>query len=220
MRDSLRTISEGVVEALDRAPELLVTVGGLGPTHDDMTLRGLGKALGKPLAVNERALKAIENKYGAMDERASLTRYRKKMAMLPSGGEPLPNPVGTAPGVLTRTGQTRIISLPGVPEEMKAIFKGSVAPILRIPGISSPHEAYVLLVGIIESALAPVLERTQRRFPNLYFKSHPKGRETGIRSLIQLHVYAVSNKKDRTVNEGIAFLVKSLTSLSKSLGGR
>ncbi len=212
MRDSLQTVSQGVVEALHRAPDLLFTVGGLGPTHDDMTLRGLSIALRMPLVLSAKALKTIEKKYEVMDERTRLTRYRKKMAMLPRGSEPLPNPIGTAPGVLTKTGRTLIVSLPGVPEEMKAIFKGSVVPILRGPGISSPHEAYVVVVGMVESALAPFLEHAQRRFPGLYFKSHPKGRETGVRSLIRLHIYTIGGKKDGTINEGIKFLVKSLAS--------
>ncbi len=216
VRDSLDAISKGVMEALERAPRLLVTLGGLGPTHDDMTLRGLSVAIGKPLVLNETALEAVQKKYERTDKPANLTRYRRKMAMLPKGAQPLPNPVGTAPGVLTKIGQTTIFSFPGVPEEMKAIFKLSVIPILSKPGVQSPREAFITLVGIIESALAPVLEQTQRMFPGLYFKSHPKGRETGIRSLIQLHIYTLGNQKGGAIEEAMAFLLKGLTAQSQS----
>src|SRR6266851_452469 len=128
VRDSLKSIRDSVVEALDRSPELLITVGGLGPTYDDMT----------------------------MEQPAVLTVHRKKMAMLPRGAKPLPNPAGTAPGVMFRARGTTIMSFPGVPTELKAIFKASVIPILRRSCAPTPSELYVMMVGIVESALAPI----------------------------------------------------------------
>jgi nicotinamide-nucleotide amidase len=211
LRDSLTAISYGVEEAIKRRPALLITIGGLGPTHDDMTLKGLARALHTPLVVNSQALTMIQTRYRRMVAPPSLTSYRTKMAMLPKGGSPLPNPVGTAPGVLVRTGHTTIVSLPGVPEEMKAIFKTSILPILRKSGKPAPTEAYVRLVGIIESALAPVLKDAQRKFPGLYFKSHPKGRETGVRSLIQLHIYTVGEREKRRINQAVAYVLNRLS---------
>jgi len=210
LRDSLTAISQGVKEAIKRKPALLITIGGLGPTYDDMTLRGLSKAVRKPLVVNSQALAMIQARYRRIAVPARLTSYRKKMAMLPKGGSPLPNPVGTAPGVLVRTGHTMIVSLPGVPEEMKAIFKTSILPILRKSSKPTPTEAYVKLVGIIESALAPVLKDAQRKFPGLYFKSHPKGRETGVRSLIQLHIYTVGENDRTRISQAVAYVLDRL----------
>ncbi len=210
LRDSLETIRQGVQEALGRKPELLITVGGLGPTHDDMTLKGVALALGKPLVLNRKALDTIKKHYRGMEGSLVLTTYRRKMATLPAGAEPLPNPVGTAPGVLAKLDGTTIISLPGVPAEMKAIFKQSVVPLLQRQCAGPPREAYVRLAGIIESALAPVLDRAQRRFPGLYFKSHPKGKETGVRSLIQLHVYSIDTKSEGRIGEAVAFIIKNL----------
>lgn len=211
LRDSLTAISQGVKEVIKRQPALLITIGGLGPTHDDMTLKGVANALHKPLVVNSQALTMIEARYERMAVPVHLTRYRKKMAMLPKGGNPLPNPVGTAPGVLVRTGHTMIVSLPGVPEEMKAIFKTSILPILRKSSKPTPTEAYVRLVGIIESALAPVLKDAQQKFPGLYFKSHPKGRETGVRSLIQLHIYTVGEKDKTRISQAVAYVLDRLS---------
>ncbi|HEY5620546.1 MAG TPA: molybdopterin-binding protein [Candidatus Bathyarchaeia archaeon] len=210
LRDSLETIRQGVQEALGRRPKLLITVGGLGPTHDDMTLKGVALALGKPLVLNRKALDTIKKHYRGMEGSLVLTAYRRKMATLPVGAEPLPNPVGTAPGVLAKLDGTTIISLPGVPAEMKAIFKQSVVPLLQRQRAGPPREAYVRLAGIIESALAPVLDRAQRRFPGLYFKSHPKGKETGVRSLIQLHVYSTDTKSEGRIGEAVAFIIKNL----------
>lgn len=210
LRDSLVEISEGLREAVKRGPDLVITVGGLGPTHDDMTVKGVGLAVKRPLVPNREALEAIKRHYRRMDEPTTLTKYRRKMATLPRGSKPLVNPVGTAPGVLTRSRKTVIVSLPGVPQEMKAIFKGSIIPVLERVSSERPQEATIRLAGVIESALAPVLDRTQRNFRGLYFKSHPRGREAGARSLIEVHVYNVEGRSEGAINDAIIYLVRNL----------
>jgi molybdenum cofactor synthesis domain-containing protein len=211
LRDSLAAIKDGITGALRRKPDLLITLGGLGPTHDDMTLKGIALALNKGLALNPEALAMVKARYNAMEASTGLTRFRRKMATLPEGAQPLPNPIGTAPGVTIKVGTTRLVSLPGVPSEMKAIFNGSIVPTLRSSRTEAPEEASIGLVGIIESALAPALDRTRRAFPGLYFKSHPRGREGGIRSLIQLHVYSVDPDSRAKLDNAIAYLLRELS---------
>jgi nicotinamide-nucleotide amidase len=211
LRDSLAAIKEGVTGALRRNPDLLITLGGLGPTHDDMTLKGVANALGKTLELNPKAFAMVKARYDALEASTGVTRFRRKMATLPEGTQPLPNPVGTAPGITIKIGSTRLVSLPGVPSEMKAIFTGSVIPMLKESKAEAPKEVSVGLVGIIESALAPVLDRTRKAFPGLYFKSHPRGREGGIRSLIQLHVYSVEPESRTKLDKAIAYLLRELS---------
>ncbi len=210
LRDSLAAIKGCVLEAMNRKPTLLFTVGGLGPTHDDMTLQGLGRALQRPLTINHEALRYISEKYASLDRVPTMTGFRRKMAMLPRGSDALPNPVGTAPGVLTKVGRTTIISLPGVPSEMKGIFTQSVVPILRRSGTKQPMEDRVRIVGVFESSLAPILAQAHRKFPGLYFKSHPMGRETGVRSLIELHVYTIGDGDVGMVRDALSFVVREL----------
>jgi len=211
LRDSLPAIKDGVTSALRRKPNLLITIGGLGPTHDDMTLKGVALAFNKRLVLNAKALSMVKVRYRALESSTGLTRFRKKMATLPEGAEPLHNPVGTAPGVTIKVGTTRIVSLPGVPSEMKAIFTASVIPMLRASKRDAPEEVSIGLVGIIESALAPALDRTRKAFPGLYFKSHPRGREGGIRSLIQLHVYSVDPDSQAKLDNAIVYLLRQLS---------
>jgi len=211
LRDSLPAIKDGVTGALRRKPDLLITLGGLGPTHDDMTLRGVALALHRRLVLNSEAFAMVKTRYNALEASTGLTRFRRKMATLPEGADPLSNPVGTAPGVTIKVGTTRIVSLPGVPSEMKAIFTGSVIPMLRASKGQAPEEVSIELVGIIESALAPALDRTRKAFPGLYFKSHPRGREGGIRSLIQLHVYTVDPDSRAKLDNAIAYLLRELS---------
>ena len=211
LRDSLAAIKDGVDSALRRKPDLLITLGGLGPTHDDMTLKGIALALNKRLVINAEALAMVRARYNALEASTGLTQFRRKMATLPEGAEPLPNPVGTAPGVTIKVGMTRLVSLPGVPSEMRAIFTGSVISMLEDSNGDAPKEVSIGLVGIIESALAPALDRTRRAFPGLYFKSHPRGREGGIRSLIQLHVYSVDPASRTKLDNAIAYLLRELS---------
>jgi molybdenum cofactor synthesis domain-containing protein len=189
LRDSPEAIVSGIRESLRRRPLVLITLGGLGPTHDDMTRAGVAKALRRPLKLNKEALHLVEEHYRRLESRPKLTKYRTKMATLPRGATPLPNPVGTAPGVMVKQSGTTMFSLPGVPSEMKSIFRTSIVPYLKSFSVKGPRELQFRIAGIIESALAPILDEARRAFPGLYFKSHPRGRETGPRPLILLQIY-------------------------------
>ena len=214
LRDTVVAIGNGVRESVRRTPTILVTIGGLGPTHDDMTLKGIARALRRPLILNGSALDMIRKRYKEIEGSPPLTTQRKKMATLPKGADPVPNPIGTAPGVMTRSGRTRIFSLPGVPSEMKAIFNQSIGPVLGSSRTGPPQEAYLFLAGIVESALAHVLSRAQRKFPGLYFKSHPRGKETGVSPLVQLHIYTLHPRAKGKIPNAAAYLLSSLSRLS------
>ncbi|WP_330632417.1 competence/damage-inducible protein A [Halocatena halophila] len=93
--------------------DAVVVTGGLGPTHDDCTIEGVGAAFGKPLESNPAVAKWLdENGEYAGDELVAGTTE------LPAGAEPLHNEVGVAPGCVIN----EVYVLPGVPEEMKAMF--------------------------------------------------------------------------------------------------
>ncbi len=216
LRDSLDSIKSGVRESLKRNPSVLITIGGLGPTHDDMTLAGMSRALNKPTRLNREALQLVKDHYQRLESKPKLTKYRTKMATLPQGSAPLPNPVGTAPGVKIQQSSTTIFSLPGVPSEMKAIFRSSVIPYLESFHATRPREIEVRIIGIIESALAPVLDQARKIYPKLYFKSHPRGRETGIRPLILLHIYNIEPGGEEGISEAAAYVMAQLA----QIGGR
>ena len=210
LRDSLDAIKSGVRGSLKRNPTVLITIGGLGPTHDDMTLAGISRALNKPVRVNKEALQLVKDHYRRLENKPKLTKYRTKMATLPQGSTPLPNPVGTAPGVKMRESGTTLFSLPGVPSEMKSIFRDSIIPYLESLHAERPKQIEFRITGIIESALAPVLDRARKIYPKLYFKSHPRGRETGIRPLIQLHIYNIEPEGEEEIARAAAYVMQQL----------
>jgi len=187
--DNLTTISTGVRESLRRRPEFLIITGGIGPTFDDMTLRGVAKGLRRRLTVNREAVGLIRNHYARRFGRRSmhLTKARLKMAQIPVGAVPLLNPVGTAPAVLLTAKQTEIFCLPGVPSEAKTIFLASILAKVRAKaGGRSYVESWLRISGIYESSLAPIIDRVMKHTPGVYIKSHPRGIENK-RANIELH---------------------------------
>jgi nicotinamide-nucleotide amidase len=215
LRDSPDSIVLGIRESIGRRPMVLITLGGLGPTHDDMTLAGVSRALDRPLRLNKDALRLVEEHYRRLEIPPRLTKYRSKMATLPRGGVPMPNPIGTAPGVMIRESRTTMFSLPGVPSEMKAIFRDSIIPFLESFSSSRPNELQFKIAGIIESALAPILDKARRTYPGLYFKSHPRGKETGVRPLILLHIYSTEPASANKVSEAAEYIVRLVSGLRK-----
>src|SRR3989304_5317308 len=191
--DEVEEIASAVREALQRKPQFVITTGGLGPTFDDKTLEGIAKALNRKLEIDQQALKMVEKKYQKyMEEgrikKVELTPPRVKMTKLPTDAEPLPNPIGTAPGVITKSEGRTIIALPGVPSEMEAIFDESVKPLLkREVGNATFYETSLAVDGIIESDMAPLIDRTMHDNPYAYIKPHP-GHTGEDKPHLELHI--------------------------------
>ena len=221
--DDVNEIANAVCEALNRKTKFIITTGGLGPTFDDKTLEGIAKALNRKLEVNEKALKMVREKYetyfkeGKM-ERVELTPARVKMATLPEGAEPLPNPVGTAPRVIIDMEGTFLIALPGVPPEMEAIFEESVAPLLKKEaGELTFFETSMYADGIMESALAPLIDKTMHDNQYVYVKSHPKGEER--KPHIEIH-FSTTVKSSKTAKNRLGKAIIELSELVQKDGGK
>ncbi len=150
---------------------LVVSSGGLGPTFDDMTLDGFAKTTGQKLRINDAALSMIKEKYHGIE----LTEERIKMARIPDRSEPVPNPVGTAPGIYYDNGAVIVIILPGVPPEMNAILE-SLRDRIRQKDVHYYDES-VIIAGIMESEFAPVISMLMKKHPCVYIKSHPRNIE-------------------------------------------
>ena len=221
--DDIDEISGVIQEAVQRSPRFLLTTGGLGPTFDDKTLEGLAKALGRRIEVNEEALKMVKEKYlsyvqeGRM-EVAELTPHRVKMAKLPEGSGPLYNQVGTAPAVVAEHENVTIIALPGVPSEMKSIFDESVASVLKkaAHGVTF-FETSIEATKVIESEMAPLIDKVMHSNPHVYIKSHPKGAERVPR--IEFHL-STTAKDSSTARKHVSNALIQLTELIQEKGGK
>jgi len=220
--DDLEEIAAAVRETLKRKPCFIIVTGGLGPTFDDKTLEGVALGLNLKLEENEEALKMIKAKYeryvaeGRMKE-YEMTPHRIKMGRLPEGAKPLPNPVGTAPGVLLEHEDVKMVMLPGVPQEMKSIFDESIAPMIReMAGDLTFYEVSLEVRNLPESELAPILDVVMHDNPYIYVKSHPKAAEKIPH--LELH-FSTTSDDSKVARQRIGRAVIQISEMIKKKGG-
>lgn len=219
--DDLEVVAEALRAALARQPRVILTAGGLGPTADDLTLAAVAKGVGVPLQLHEQAREMIRQSYDDLHtlgvlEVGGLTPAREKMAWLPEGARTLVNPVGTAPGVLLQVGVTTIISLPGVPPELKGIFSSSMQPFLRetLEGGLSVLQTLTVQCND-ESLLEPVLSRVAPAHPGVYIKSLA----TRPGEMAELDIFVTATGSDQaTVHKLIDAALKDLKTGMTTLG--
>jgi molybdenum cofactor synthesis domain-containing protein len=163
--DDIGRIGEAV-GALRAACDYLFTTGGIGPTHDDITVDAIAAALGVPVVVHPKARAALEAHYAT---RGGLTEARLRMARVPEGAELIENPMSGAPGIRLND----IFILAGVPHIatlMLEALSGQLAggrPLLSTTiGCWAP-----------ESEVADVLGETERAHPGCQIGSYPFFRE-------------------------------------------
>jgi molybdenum cofactor synthesis domain-containing protein len=223
VQDLVDEIARAICEAFERKPQFIVTSGGLGPTFDDKTLQGLAKALDRKLAINQKALAMVTAKYVEYVKKRKLpqgemTPARVKMATLPEKTEPIQNPVGTAPGVRANFEETVLFALPGVPSEMEAIFTQTIVPLLKkAVGDRVFCERSLFLEDIMESQLAPLIDKVMAANRGVYVKSHPLGAEN--RPHIEIHL-TIAAKEEEKPKEMLEKAMRELASLVEENGGK
>lgn len=223
VRDEVEEISHAVQETVERKPKFVITTGGLGPTFDDKTLKGIAKAFNCKLKVNSEALEMVKKRYNAyveqgIIEKFELTSPREKMAKLPENSVPFFNPVGTAPGVMIKRKNTTLIALPGVPNEMKGIFENSLAPLLKkASGGMTFFEASIYTRCVGESKIASLIERVMHDNPHVYVKSHPKGGEKIPR--IEFH-FSTTAKDSEVARQRVSRALLQLSEMIQKRGGK
>jgi nicotinamide-nucleotide amidase len=126
--DNLQRIGDAIRIALSRA-DVVITCGGLGPTIDDMTRQGVADATDRSLEFKQELLDQITARFSRF--RVSMTENNRRQAHVPANALVIENPVGTAPSFVVEHNGKIVISLPGVPREMKYLMEHAVIPYLR-----------------------------------------------------------------------------------------
>ncbi len=162
--DEPATIAEAITRAMERA-DVVITTGGLGPTHDDITRDAVVDAFDRPLELNAKALDTLKQFFAVRGR--ELTKINEEQAMLPRGAEGVPNPVGTAPGIHLVVDGRHFYALPGVPAEMRAMITESIIPFLKT--LTVPKTAYGTLytTGVPESNLYEIVRPVLDQFPSV-----------------------------------------------------
>ncbi len=156
-----RTLREELREA-----DIIITVGGLGPTKDDVTRPVIAEELGLNLNVNEKLLTRIRDylsrRHVNIPEEAMRTQ-----AMVPDKATILPNNNGTAPGLWCKSADKAVIMLPGPPRELEPMFEQSVLPGLRQHSPPDVVTTTIHTCGMPESRLAEQVEGILEDFPQV-----------------------------------------------------
>lgn len=126
--DNVGRIVDAIKHALTRA-DVIITTGGLGPTVDDVTREAVARAAGRDLVLDDQLLEQIRARFGKWGSPMSENNVRQ--AYIPRGALPVENPVGTAPCFIVEHEGHYVISLPGVPREMKYMMETRILPWLR-----------------------------------------------------------------------------------------
>ncbi len=150
--DDERDMEEAFRRALERAEAVVIT-GGIGPTEDDITRKVIAKIAKKRLVLNEDALRAIKAVLAGRGKEYMTANDRQ--ALIPAGARLLQNSVGVAPGFFFEEGGRFIAALPGVPEEMRAMFLEELKPVLaeRVGGRVFLRRRILRTCGMSESAV-------------------------------------------------------------------
>jgi nicotinamide-nucleotide amidase len=152
-------------EALKRS-ELVIGIGGLGPTEDDRTREAVAELLGRKLRRQEEVVARMEERFRARGRKMAEVNLRQ--AMVPEGADWLPNDHGTAPGLWLETEDKHIVLLlPGPPPELKPMFEEHCLARLR-PRAPKHVFAHKVLktVGLAESDLEERIASIYRAYTN------------------------------------------------------
>ena len=150
------------VNALRAAYDYLLTTGGIGPTHDDITVDSIAAAFGVPVVIHPKAREILEQYYAV---RGGVTDARLRMARVPQGAELIPNPTSGAPGV--RIGNVYIMAgVPSIAAAMLEALDGKLEG--GRPMLSATVGAYAP-----ESEVADLLRETEEAHDGVAIGSYP-----------------------------------------------
>lgn len=156
--DNPERLAQALDVALSRS-DLVITSGGLGPTFDDLTKETVAKALGLGMYTDKNVVDSIERFFASRGKGLStMTKNNLKQAEIPEGAVAIPNPNGTAPGIIIQKDEKTVIMLPGPPRELCPLVDGAVSDFLRknTESILVSHNLHV--IGMGESAVEETLK--------------------------------------------------------------
>src|SRR4051812_5864951 len=162
--DLLERIGD-TVNALRATHDYVFTTGGIGPTHDDITVDAIAAAFGVPVIVHPEARRILEDYYRNRPDGIVLTEARLRMARVPEGAELLPNPSSGAPGV--KIGNVYILA--GVPHIAASMLEALTG---KLEG-GRPVVSVTVGARAAESDVADLLRETEDAHPGVAIGSYP-----------------------------------------------
>lgn len=181
------------VAALSASSQYVFTSGGVGPTHDDITLEGIAAAFDVPLVENDAMANHIKRVFSHDQERRTAFM---KMAMVPQGTELMQSADLLWPVYCVRN----VYVLPGVPEIFRTQFDAIKARFL-----SEPFFLRTVYFRVDEGELAPTVSEASREYPGVSFGSYPVWNQPNYRVRV-----TIESKVRASVEEAYKWLVQRI----------
>lgn len=181
-------------EALDEAckhSQIILLTGGLGPTKDDITKSVLSEYFeAKSMVVHEPTLRFIENIF--VKRGYPMVELNRKQAEVPDCCKVIPNTCGTAPGMWFERNGCVVVSMPGVPREMKELFPLVIQALQAKFNIGCIYHQTMMTFGIPESLLAEKIEAWEDALPSYVKLAYLPDLENGVK--LRLSAYGSSSE--------------------------
>jgi len=168
--EEIRSVSDtragiyNAVESLMKSHDVILCTGGLGPTKDDITKKVLAEYFNAEMHLHEPTLERIQEIFKKYNKEISTAHHAQ--CYMPDAAEILTNKMGTAPGMWFEKGQKVLVSMPGVPHEMKYLMEAEVLPRLtQRPDVQQIVHKTILTIGEGESFLADKLDKVINQLP-------------------------------------------------------
>ena len=165
------------LNALRNRYDYVLTTGGIGPTHDDITADVVAQAFGVEISHNDEAVRRLEAHYAGSEY--SLNESRLRMARIPHGARLIDNPVSAAPGFMIGN----VVVMAGVPDIMQAMLEHAIT---FLQGGTS-EERRVVRVYLGEGDLAAPLRKLQSDWKEVRIGCYPSfcdGKSGGVRIVL------------------------------------
>lgn len=202
-----------IISTLQKTTEeadLIITTGGLGPTKDDITKKAIADFLGTKLYFHEPTYERIKKIFEKLGR--PMSPAHNDQCLMPEGAEILRNSMGTAPGMLFNFQGTKIISLPGVPYEMKAIMEEEVLPKIYESSLITIVHKTILTCGngetVIENQISEIIDEFPENIKIAYLPALAQVRlritgtgseKTGVEQLVASFTDRIAKRLDDMV---------------------
>jgi nicotinamide-nucleotide amidase len=199
--DDWDDLALSIKQALSRA-DIIIAMGGLGPTRDDRTREAFATVLERKLIFNKELLQKINERFKRRG--LSMPEINKKQSYVIDGAEILENKNGTAPGLWIDTGTNKIVLLPGPPHELKPMFESSVWPHLQKFKAGYTVRKALKITGLTES-----------KIESLILDLYPDESDLNLTTLaypgqIEIHLSSHSKKSQEQATERVQKLEKNI----------
>ena len=197
-----------VLDIATKRSSILIFTGGLGPTPDDLTTEAIANFFNTPLVEDALIIKDIESKFATLGR--VMSPSNRKQALVPQGADTLPNPTGTAPGIIWQPKpEIVIMTFPGVPSEMRRMWQDTAVPWLKNQGWGKDiiYSQMMRFRGIGESVLA-------EKVAHLFDSANPTVAPYAGKGEVRLRIAAKAS--DRTEAKAI---IKPVATEIKNIAG-